>query len=85
MTASFEHRQSLEWERTRNLEFSIYSSTVNFDGKQVFKVKKPIDMYSLPTDKRSKIKPAKIDKGRQKQSVERVKNTKNYKEWLKKN
>ena len=43
---------NIEWTRTRNIEFSNYSASVNsMNGKQNFKkLKKPTDLYKLQTD-----------------------------------
>ena len=84
ISRSFEYRQSLEWERTRNIELANYSSTISMNGKQAFKLKKPSDLYELPTDSIMLNRKVHIDKDKQQIAVERTKQSKNYNEWLKK-
>ena len=81
---SFEHKNSLDWERTRNIELATYSSVITMNGKQAFKLKKPSDLYALPTDAIKVNKTIKIDKDKQQIAVDRTKQSKNYNEWLKK-
>ena len=85
MIQSFENSQSLEWERTRNIELANYASTVGINGKQAFKLKSPTDLYKLPTDVNKLVKNIKIDKDRQKKSVESMKSTKEFTKWEKNN
>ncbi len=41
--------------RTRNLEYANYASTFGANGKKVFRnIKKPQDLYKLPTENRIK-------------------------------
>ena len=44
------------WVRARNIEFATYNASVNpMNGKQNFrKLKKPSDLYRLPTDEKEK-------------------------------
>ena len=75
---AFEHNQILEWERTRNIELSSYASQVTMNGKKAFKLKKPSDLYELPTDiQRKQIAVKPIDKDRQLRAVNK------HKKWLK--
>ena len=75
--SAFQLHQHFEWERTRNVEFANYNVQYNFTtGKKVFKsIKKPSDLYELPTDVTINRKPIKIDKERQLRAVERHKKT----------
>ena len=81
MCKSFNTKQYLDWERTRSIEFSTYNVQYGMmDGKKIFKnIRKPSDLYKLPTDKAKK--PVKIDKERAIKAVEKYK-----KQWqVKKN
>ena len=84
MVGAFNKRQSREWERTRNLEFTLYNVQHNaMSGKKLFKnLKRPKDLYRLPTDYTTVIK---IDKERQAAAVERVKNSKSLQKWVDRN
>ena len=54
-------------------------------GKKMFKsVKKPQDLYKLPTDHVELKKVPKQDKNRQAAALENMKSTMQYKEWQKK-
>ena len=72
----------LKLEMQRNLEFTIYKTTfAGMNGSQPFKkIRKPKDLYSLPSDKR-KYKPIKIDKEQMRISVEKVKQSNKFKLW----
>ena len=67
-----------EWERTRNLEFSLYNVQYNqMNGKKMFKnLKRPRDLYELASDK-----PITVVKPPREESEKAVNN---MKEWLKK-
>ena len=45
------------WAQTRNIEFAIYNTSINsMNGKKNFrKVKKPSDLYKLPSDPEEKV------------------------------
>ena len=77
LLSAFFHKQVLEWERTRNIEFSMYSTQFNpMNGKQVFKnIKQPQNLYKLPTDKKQE--PIKRDRKREERAIN------NMKQWLK--
>ncbi len=64
----------MEWDKTRNIEFAVYNSTfAGMSGKKVFdKVRKPRDLYTLPTDY-ANIKPQKVDMVQAASDVERMK------------
>ena len=49
---AFEHKQLLEWQRTRNIEFALYNVQYGaMNGKKIFKnIKSPQDLYTLPSD-----------------------------------
>ena len=72
---------SREWERTRQLEYTMYTTTfAGMSGEQVYKkLKKPLDLYKLPTD-RYNLKPIKVDKVRASIDVE---NMKKHFKWTK--
>lgn len=55
-------------------------------GKKIFKaIKKPADLYPLPTDKiHKKVKLVKPDEARQAVALESMKSTMQYREWQKK-
>ena len=64
----------LEWEKNRSLEFTMYNTTfAGMSGKKVFdKVRKPMDLYTLPTDSLH-TKPQKVDMVQAAADVERMK------------
>ena len=74
------HLSTLELQR--NLEFAIYTTTfAGMNGVQVYKkIKKPTDLYSLPSDNRI-YKKIIIDREQQKLSVDKVKQMENFKKW----
>lgn len=67
-----------EWERTRNIEFSLYNVQYNgMSGKKLFKnIRKPRDLYGLPIDNEVIIK--KPPREESEKAVNMMK------EWLKK-
>ena len=77
-----EHIVKLEMQR--NLEFTMYNTTfAGMNGVKPFKkIRKPKDLYSLPSDKRN-YKPIKIDKEQMRISVEKVKQSNTFKLWQK--
>ena len=68
---------------TRNIEFAIYNSTyAGMSGTRPFKkIKKPSDVYKLPSDSVVSSKPVKIDKDRQRKAVEAAKKVLKNKLW----
>ena len=78
MCAFYTNNQMREWERTRNLEFSLYNVQYNqMNGKKMFKaLKRPRDLYELTSDK-----PITVVKPPREESEKAVNN---MKEWLKK-
>ena len=80
-----ENQYEKQLELQRNLEFAIYTTTfAGMSGVQVYKgIKKPSDLYKLPSDKRN-YKPIKIDKENLIKSVDKVKQSNNFKTWQQK-
>ena len=87
MAKAWENAQYREWERIRNLEFTMYNVQYQpMSGKKMFKtIKKPRDLYPLPTDTPTRAtKPVEPSKKEQAAALESIKSTMQYKEWLKK-
>ena len=71
---AYKHKENLQWEHTRKLEFTMYNVQYSgVSGKKIFKYKKPTDLYSLPTDITINRKPIIIDKERQRLAVDKAK------------
>ncbi len=70
-----------DWERTRQLEFTMYATTfAGMSGEQVYKkIKRPVDLYKLPTDSYN-LKPIKVDRVQASKDVE---NMKKHFKWTK--
>ena len=81
----YENDQNSRWQRTRNIEFAQYNVQYNaMNGKKIFKnLKKPRDLYELPSDGTRYVKDLKIDVLRQKLAIEQMKATTNYRKWRK--
>ena len=55
MAQSYQHQTEESWMQTRNLEYASYTTTFGMNGKKIFKgIKKPQDLYKLPTEIRVK-------------------------------
>ena len=44
-----------KWRQTRNIEFAVYNSTIAPNGKSAFRMKKPSEVYRLPSDPENKV------------------------------
>ena len=58
LKTAFNHKQLLDWEKVRNIEFSAYNTQYGaMSGKKIFKdMKSPKDLYTLPYDTPTTIK-----------------------------
>jgi len=68
------YNNSVAWDKVRNLEFAIYNTTfAGMSGEKPYKkIKKPSDLYKLPTDNVN-FKPVKVDKERALADVQSMK------------
>ena len=80
-----QNENTTRWEHTRNIEFAQYNVQYNsMNGKKIFKnLKRPRDLYELPSDGIRYVKDLKIDVLRQKLAIEQMKATTNYRKWRK--
>ena len=82
IAATQKHNDLKQLEIFRHLEFAIYTNAyAGMSGVKVNKnIKKPSDLYPLPSDKKV-YKKIIIDREQQKLSVDKVKQSTNFKIW----
>lgn len=55
LATAFQNRDESSWMKFRNVEYAIYNTSFSMNGKKIFKsIKKPQDLYSLPSEERKK-------------------------------
>lgn len=49
-----EFKEVTKWQQTRRIEYSMYATAYTMEGKPLFRVKTPLDLYKLPGDPKKK-------------------------------